>query len=101
MPIADEITMRTITLPLRVLGFIVATRAALAAGFGLLFANRLSPQQRRAAGLTLVGVGAITTFPAARWVARGLRRAGDRTGVASDPRLIGATRFARKGDDPL
>jgi hypothetical protein len=101
MAIANENAMRTITLPLRALGFIVATRAALAAGLGLLFANRLSPEQRRAAGLTLVGVGAITTFPAAKWVSRGLRRSDDRTSIGSDRRLIGATRFARKGDEPL
>ncbi len=44
--------------------FIVATRAALAAGVALLFSQRLSKVQRRAAGASLVGLGAATTLPA-------------------------------------
>jgi hypothetical protein len=70
--------MRTITLPLPLLGFVVATRAALGVGIGLLLAERLSGEQRRALGLTLVGVGAVTTIPAARflWGRRHRSRAG-------------------------
>lgn len=45
------------------LGLIAGTRALLGAGIGLLLADRLSPEQRRAVGWTLVGVGALTTVP--------------------------------------
>ena len=46
-------------------GFIVATRAALGAGIGLLLADRLRRRHRRALGSTLVALGALTTIPAA------------------------------------
>ena len=52
-------------------GFVVATRAALGAGIGLLLANRLPEARRRALGLTLVSIGAATTIPAAMAVFRG------------------------------
>lgn len=52
-------------------GFVVATRAALAAGIGLLVANRIPERRRRAIGLTLVSIGAATTIPAAIAVFRG------------------------------
>ena len=45
--------------------FIVATRAALAAGVALLFSDKLSRGQRRSIGAALVAVGAVTTIPAA------------------------------------
>ncbi len=45
--------------------FIVATRALLGAGIGLLAAGRLRRNRRRQVGLTLVAVGALTTIPAA------------------------------------
>ena len=93
--------MRTVTLPLPALGFIVSTRAALAAGVGLLVAGRLPDQKRRAVGMALVGVGAVTTIPAAWWVRRSLRRGRIAPGVERDPNLIGATRYPRKGDDPV
>jgi len=57
--------MKNIDLNLPTFGFVVMTRALLGMGIGLLLANRLSPEQRRAVGLTLVGVGAATTIPAA------------------------------------
>ena len=47
------------------IGLIAGTRAALGAGLGLLLAGRLNADQRRAAGWTLVAVGAITTIPIA------------------------------------
>jgi hypothetical protein len=93
--------MRTITLPLRTLGFIIATRAALAAGLGLLFSNRLSPSQRRAAGFALFGFGVVTTVPALWWASHGIRRFGGQRGVGTDPQLIGASRYPRKGDERL
>ena len=91
--------MRTINLPLPVMGFVVSTRAALGMGVGLLIAGRLSEQRRRTLGLALVGVGAATTVPAIRWVLRGIRATRHPSGVSSDPRLIGATRYPRKGDE--
>lgn len=91
--------MRTITVPLPVAGFTIATRAMLGAGLGLLISERLSSQQRRAVGSLLVAIGALATIPAVRWMSRGVRRSELKSGVASDERLIGATRYARKGDD--
>jgi hypothetical protein len=46
-------------------GFIIATRAALGAGVGLLLADRLRRRRRRAIGSTLVALGVLTTIPAA------------------------------------
>jgi hypothetical protein len=42
---------------------IAGTRVALGIGIGLLLANRLSSEQRRAAGLSLALVGGLTTIP--------------------------------------
>jgi len=50
------------------LGFVVVTRAALAFGFGLLVANRISEPRRRSIALTLVAIGVATTIPAVRGV---------------------------------
>jgi len=50
--------------------FVAGTRAVLGAGVALLATRRLSERKRRAAGLTLALVGAATTIPAARIVAR-------------------------------
>jgi hypothetical protein len=47
------------------LGFIVGTRAALAFGVGLLVADRIPREKRRRIALTLIGIGAATTVPAA------------------------------------
>jgi hypothetical protein len=93
--------MHTVTLPVPMLGFVVATRAALAAGLGLLLANQLPGKRRRAVGLALVGVGVTTTIPIARWILRRNRRPRTRPGIGWDARLIGATRHPRKGDDDL
>jgi hypothetical protein len=57
--------MKNIDLNLPTFGFVVMTRALLGMGIGLLLANRLSSEQRRAVGLTLVAVGAATTVPVA------------------------------------
>ena len=48
---------------LSTIALIAGTRVALCAGIGLLLANRLSPEQRRAAGLALLGFGVLTTIP--------------------------------------
>jgi hypothetical protein len=92
--------MRTVTLPLPVFGFVVATRAAIGAGLALLLAKRLSDDQRRRVGFALLAAGAASTIPAARWLSRGIRRERPSfAGTERDRRLIGATRYARKGDD--
>jgi hypothetical protein len=91
--------MKTVSLDMPVLGFVVGTRAALAAGVALLVADRLGARRRRVIGLTLVAVGAATTIPAARSVIRGLKRARSQSPVRVDERLIGVTRYPRKGDD--
>ena len=68
-------------------------------GSGSFLADRLSPERRRFVGLGLVVFGAVTTIPAARWVFRGFRNRPVTNRVESDPRLVGAERFPRKGDD--
>ena len=45
--------------------FIVATRAMLAAGVSLLVSDRLSKRTRKILGGVLVGIGVVTTPPAA------------------------------------
>ena len=95
--------MSTVVLDTRDFGFIVSTRAALAAGIALLAGTSLTEERRRIIGTTLLGVGLATTVPAIKAVIKGMRqskRAGDSgIGVEYDGRLIGATRFPRKGDD--
>ena len=56
--------MKQIKLSLPMFGFVVATRAALAAGVGLMAANKMSQKRRRSVGWTLVTIGALTTIPA-------------------------------------
>ena len=47
------------------IGLIAGTRAMLGAGIALLLCEKLSDEQRRAIGWTLVAVGALTTIPLA------------------------------------
>jgi hypothetical protein len=56
------------------LGFVVSTRVALGVGIGLLVANRLNRDQRRAAGSALLALGVTTTVPAIVGVIRSSRR---------------------------
>jgi hypothetical protein len=42
---------------------IAGTRVGLGIGIGLLLSNRLNQDQRNAAGLALLAVGILTTFP--------------------------------------
>jgi hypothetical protein len=58
--------MKTVALSLPTFAFVVSTRAALAAGIGLLWSTRLTESRRRAVGLTLVALGAVTTIPAVK-----------------------------------
>jgi hypothetical protein len=57
--------MRETRLTLPELGLVAGTRAAAGVGIGLLLADRLSPEQRKAVGWTLLLVGALTTIPLA------------------------------------
>jgi hypothetical protein len=96
--------MKHVLLNLPTLGFVVVTRAALGVGVGLLVSRRLSAGRRQTLGATLVAIGAATTIPAAMSVIRSVRRS-KATALSSavdrDERLVGATRFPRKGDDSL
>jgi cyanate permease len=60
--------MRERTLQMPELMFVIGTRAALAAGVALLVSGRFSERQRRIIGTVLVGIGAVTTVPAAMMV---------------------------------
>lgn len=60
--------MRPIELDAPEIGLVAATRAMLGAGVGLLVAGKLSAEQRRAAGWTLLAVGIATTVPLAMHV---------------------------------
>ena len=55
--------MRTVEMELPKLGLVAATRAMLGAGLGLLIAPRLTRQQRRAVGWTLLVIGLVSTVP--------------------------------------
>jgi hypothetical protein len=59
----------TVTIEMPLLMLIVATRAALGVGIGLLLADKLR-DHRRAVGAALVAVGAVTTIPAAMAIVR-------------------------------
>lgn len=55
--------MKEATLTMPELAMIGGTRVALGAGIGFLLADKLSSEQRRAAGIVLILVGAISTIP--------------------------------------
>jgi hypothetical protein len=93
----EEVPMKPLVLELPTLMFVVGTRAALAAGLALLFAERVPLRRRRAIGVTLVMIGAATTIPALWTVRRSRSRIG--SVVRQDDRLIGVSRFPRKGDE--
>jgi hypothetical protein len=57
--------MRETTLTLPELALVAGTRAALGVGIGLLVADRLDLDARKAIGWTLVLIGAVTTVPLA------------------------------------
>jgi hypothetical protein len=55
--------MRQVSLTIPEIGLIAGTRAAGAAGLALLLSNKMTPEQRRAVGWTLLAVGVVTTVP--------------------------------------
>ncbi|HEY7191364.1 MAG TPA: hypothetical protein VH436_32650 [Vicinamibacterales bacterium] len=65
---------KSLTVALPVFGFIVATRAALGFGAGLLLSGKIPPNRRRKIGMALVAVGAATTIPAIKAIRRNLSR---------------------------
>jgi hypothetical protein len=66
-------------MPVPLLGAVVATRALLAFGAGLLVAQALRPRARRTLGWSLVAFGAASTVPlAARVLPLARRRAAPR-----------------------
>ncbi len=57
--------MKTTELTMPELALIAGTRALLGAGLALLLADKLSEDQRKAAGWTMFLIGAATTIPLA------------------------------------
>jgi hypothetical protein len=94
--------MKNIVLDLPTFGVIVGTRVAFGCGIGLLLSDKLTNNRRRSIGFMLAIVGGVTTIPAAMAIARAMR-VSDQTpttpGVDRDERLVGTTRYPRKGDD--
>ena len=70
---SPEAIMKRVDLTKPQFFFIVGTRAMLGAGIGLLAAGRFPRKTRRAVGMTLVAIGALTTIPAALFVFGGGR----------------------------
>src|SRR5437773_10438756 len=64
-PTRGGLVMRETRITLPELVLVAGTRAALGAGLGLLLANRLSEDQRRAVGWTLFLFGALGAVPLA------------------------------------
>jgi len=62
----------TTRLSLIKVGALAMTRAALGLGVGLLIADRLDGGTRRAIGVTLLGVGVVTTAPVVVWIVKGI-----------------------------
>jgi len=93
--------MKELVLDFPTFAFVVTTRAALGVGIGLLAADRIPADRRRAIGGALVAVGAATTIPAVMTILQSARRRGRRgpDWIEQDDRLVGATRLPRKGDD--
>lgn len=65
--------MREIVLSPPKFGFVVATRAALAFGIGLLVSRKLENTKRRNIGRGLVAAGALSTIQAVMFIRRGRR----------------------------
>lgn len=63
------------------IAIIAGTRAMLGAGVGMLIANRLNRDQRKAVGWTLITVGAITTIPIAAQLIKSTRAHRQESGI--------------------
>jgi hypothetical protein len=71
--------MNEIALKMPTFGFIVATRAMIGAGLGLLLSSKMSDDRRRSLGMTLLSIGAAATVPAVVAIMRGRRTRRDAT----------------------
>ena len=60
--------MKSVALPVPLLGAVAATRGMLGMGVGLLLAESLSSRRRTALGWSLVAVGVLSTLPLAAHV---------------------------------
>ena len=60
--------MRTFDVSIPEMAFVAATRGMVGAGLALLLSDYLKADQRRAAGWTLLAIGAVTTIPIAATV---------------------------------
>jgi hypothetical protein len=92
--------MRETRVTLPELALLAGTRAALGVGVGLLLADRLADDQRKAVGWTLLLVGALSTIPLAIEVLGGSRLS-DRTPGPSHPESGPQTewdRLVRRGE---
>lgn len=69
--------MFTTELPLPELALVVGTRGLLGAGLGLLLAECVNTDQRRAVGWALVAIGVATTLPLALMVVNRRKRPPD------------------------
>ena len=78
--------MREATIRLRDLGLIAGTRVALGIGIGMVLADRVSQEQRKAIGWALVAFGILATVPLARKVLSNVR-----TGETTPERMGEAT----------
>ena len=67
--------MKEVTLDLPELALVVGTRAMAGAGIGLLLADKMNAEQRRAVGWTLFLIGAVSTVPLAMRVFKRLKPA--------------------------
>jgi len=70
--------MKKLMLNLPTFGFVVATRAMIGAGVGLLVSERMPKDRRRAVGAALLAIGAASTVPAIFAIIRGRREAEQR-----------------------
>ena len=66
--------MKHVNLTLPTFGFVVATRALIGVGVGLLIAERFRRSTRLSIGRTLLAIGAASTVPALIAVIRSTRR---------------------------
>jgi hypothetical protein len=91
--------MRETRITLPELALVAGTRAAAGAGLGLLLADRLSAEQRRAVGWTLLLIGALSTIPLAFEIIGGHRLSAAENGrapTAKDPWAEGRERLAQR-----
>lgn len=58
-----EFGQQQTTVSISELAMVAGTRALIGAGLGLLLANRLNSEQRKAVGWSLLSVGAVSTIP--------------------------------------